>query len=654
MKRHAMILVFVIFAAIMLPCLSVSGEPAYPPHEDPASAKSTMDAYSFLTQYGDILNLVSLKEYENATKLIEQLKNAYVPADLKFVMDRYNNLTQELIGVLGNLDTLLNEASGLLSQYRLAEASQVLQDAGILVSKANILLGDLEQATGTLSQQIGVFAAPAESNIRQAYDRLQSIFQRLRELAQEYNNLLTSINSQAQKIQQEELKPTELTLSLNTTNLFVGEYLYASGKLNSDGQNLANRTVTLFLDEGQAATAITGSDGSYHALIKIPYNYVHHTMTTKALYTPIGNDTGVYLASLSPLITVNVIFYETKLETTVPDEAHPGLPITISGKVMSEDGSPLNERKVGVLSNGNLLTEAETGIAGLFEIQATFSPQTPTVPQNLTIAVEPKDVYAGTLQEKTLNIVKIATRIDVSVPSFVILPAGIYVDGSVNSVSGPLQGATVTLELMTSSVVVKTAKDGRFNATLNMPLNTLFAGSQELRATAEPAEPWQAQAQTVTGIFIMNPVNVGLASAAFVSLGAVFFVRGGRFKNRRGGKQAEIPTAPSPQEKRGVTALPTKLEIKLKGAKGKILEEYVKALRIVERVTEISLKPQMTLHEFLREAEPKLGGAVSFFGDLTGLAERTLYSPYAPETKDGGRAEDLATIIERVLKGGSA
>ena len=483
--------------------------------------------------------------------------------------------------------------------------------------------------------------------------RLQSIFQRLRELAQEYNSLLTSINSQAQKIQGEELKPTELTLSLNTTNLFVGESLYASGKLTSDGQNLPNRTVTLFLDEEQAATAITSPDGSYHALIKIPYNYVH-TMTTKALYAPVGNDTGVYLASLSPLITVDVIFYETKLETTVPDEAHPGLPITISGKVMSEDGSPLNERKVSVLSNGNLLAEAETGIAGLFEMQVTFGPQTPTVPQNLTIAVEPKDVYAGTLQEKTLNIVKIATRIEVSAPSFAILPAGIHVDGSVKSVTGPLQDATVTLELMTSYVVAKTDRDGRFNATLNVILNTVFAGSQELRATAVPAEPWQAPAQTVTGVFIMNPVNVGLASAAFVSLGAVFFVRGGRFKNRRGGKQAEIPAVPSPQEKRVATALPTKLDVKLKGVKGKILEEYVKALRIVELVTEVSLKSQMTLHEFLREAQPKLGGAASFFGDLTGLAERTLYSPYAAETADGGRAEDLATIVERVLKGGSA
>jgi hypothetical protein len=647
MKRLARVLLAIIFAATLLPYASGMVALVYPPHEDPATAESALDASTFLTYYADILSLASSRDYENASRLIEQLKYVSVPEDLKYVIDRYNNLTLELTRVSDNLDTLLNETSALLDQHRLDEASPILEEAGTLVTKADILLRDIEEATGTLSERLGVFAAPTESKVRDAYDRLQGILKRLRELWEEYSRLLTSMK-EASQTQREELKPTELSLRLNTTRIFVGGFVNASGTLRSNGEDMLNRTVVILLDEEPAATAITGSNGSYQVLVEMPYSYVQ-TMAIKALYTPIGDDVDVYLASLSPPISLDVVFYETKLETEAPDEAHPGLPITVTGKVTSENGVPLSERTVKMLSNGDLLAEAETSIQGLFEIQATLSPQTPLGEWTLTTVVEPDGVYAGVSQDRTLNIVKIPSQIGIHVPSLIILPAKMYVEGNASSALGPLQDATVTLQVGGKLTTVKTSENGEFNATIDMPLSLIFSGFQELTVNVEPAEPWHAPTQAEASIFVVNPTNIGFISAAFASMGAVLYTRLSGAKRRE--KAAKVrEAAPPPSEKSSPTIFPSKAEVKFEGVNGRILRAYAKTLKIVERATAASMKPQMTLREFLWEAKPKLKSASESFADLTFLAERTLYSPYVLTENEAAEVEDLALNVIELLK----
>jgi DNA repair exonuclease SbcCD ATPase subunit len=207
---------------MLLPCTAVHAEPAFTPHEDPSSAQSVLDAYSFLSQYVDVLTLMANRQYDNASKLAEQLSQITVPEDLSYIINRYNNITQQLINVLNDLQSTLDRASSLLDQYRLDEAAAELDRAGVLVAKAQILLGDLEDATTTLSQQLGVFAAPAESKIRQAYATLQNLINQLQDLIDQYHALLQRITQEEQELRAQQLEPTDLTLTLNTTNVFVG------------------------------------------------------------------------------------------------------------------------------------------------------------------------------------------------------------------------------------------------------------------------------------------------------------------------------------------------------------------------------------------------------------------------------------------------
>ena len=62
------------------------------------------------------------------------------------------------------------------------------------------------------------------------------------------------------------------------------------------------------------------------------------------------------------------------------------------------------------------------------------------------------------------------------------------------------------------------------------------------------------------------------------------------------------------------------------------------------------MKPQTTLREFLGNVTPRFGGATTPFGELTGLAERALYSLHTPEMEEVARAESLSRMVEEELR----
>lgn len=655
MKRFLMSSLLLLFISSLLSNVSVRAGLIFPPHEDPAMAKSVIDAYSLLAYYSDIFMQLSVRQYGNASLLIERLKFAYIPEDLAYIIQRYNDLTLELMVILNRTENLLAEASTLLYQYRLEEASTIFNSTGILIGKAEILLKDVEEATGTISSRLGVFAAPAESRLTQVYNRIQNMLQRLRALTKEYKDLLRRLRDEAHEVQMEELKPTETTLSLNATNVFVGVFVNAAGNLSSEGEGLSNRKVTLLLDESPMNEALTSSNGSYSISVRIPYRYVE-ALKIEALYTPIGDDRGVYLASKSRAFSINVMFYRSLVNVTVPVEAYPGVPITVEGEVAVEDGVSAGFRNVKIFLDHVFLAENETNLQGCFEAEITFSQHIQIGKHSLTFTVEPRGVYAGTTYEGELNIVKAPSEINIQASSILVLPSTMYIEGSVYSSFGPLRGALIRLEFGESSSAVKTLSDGKFNATVDMPLNLVLSGFQELRVNVEPAEPWNAPLYIKKTVLVINPANISLVSAAFLSLIATLYTRLGKGKPREEAVAAALET-PSKLEAHIVEAQLSKPKVDLEGVggvKGGILEAYLEAVEKIGKAVKISIEPDMTLREFLSKAKPKLDGATGFFTELTLMTERILYSPYLPRMDEASRAEDFAKKIVEVLKSAGA
>ena len=176
MKKHLpIILAILLLSSFLAAPAAIKAQPSSIPHEDPQTAQSTMDTFSFLSQYVEIFGLMANGQYSNASELSEKLSQIDVPEEYRYIIAQYNELTQQLISTLNNLDSTLVEASSLLDQYRIDEARQKIDAAGVLVAKAQILLNDLQEATQTLSQRLGVLSSPVEDKARQAYQELQNL-----------------------------------------------------------------------------------------------------------------------------------------------------------------------------------------------------------------------------------------------------------------------------------------------------------------------------------------------------------------------------------------------------------------------------------------------------------------------------------------------
>ncbi len=200
MKNPPALIVLLILACALAPLNSTAAQLSFVPHEDPATVPSIMDSYSFLIEYSNAFALMANREYSDAAQLNEQLSHMTVPEELSYIVQRYNQLTQQLIDTLNDVQGTLDRAQSFLNQYRLNEASQALDKAGILIAKAQILLSDLQEATATLKQRLGIGAAAVESKIQQAYDRIQNLLEKLRELINQYRLLLQRFNRREQEI----------------------------------------------------------------------------------------------------------------------------------------------------------------------------------------------------------------------------------------------------------------------------------------------------------------------------------------------------------------------------------------------------------------------------------------------------------------------
>jgi hypothetical protein len=89
-------------------------------------------------------------------------------------------------------------------------------------------------------------------------------------------------------------------------------------------------------------------------LIRVPYKYVDHVLVN-ALYTPQGGDKTVYLASASPMVRVEVLFYRTLLEVALPSVAYPGLALSIQVMLLLRMGCRLVGDRLGLCLMARLL-----------------------------------------------------------------------------------------------------------------------------------------------------------------------------------------------------------------------------------------------------------------------------------------------------------
>ena len=74
---------------------------------------------------------------------------------------------------------------------------------------------------------------------------------------------------------------------------------------------------------------------------------------------------------------------------------------------------------------------------------------------------------------------------------------------------------------------------------------------------------------------------------------------------------------------------------------------YRVALKLVQNITKVMLKPHQTLREYGKEANPALGPVGKYFMELTYLIEKRLYGKRQPDINDVQKSQELALEIQK-------
>jgi hypothetical protein len=642
MRKFTVILSLLLAAAILLPVLSLAAQPSHVPHENPATAGGSSSSILLLIFHGDIYEVALGGRYRDAQALLDELRHANIPDVLKYIVDRFDALSQELFSSLDSLEGLLDEIAALLERYQMDEAWQQLECTRVVLASVDRMLDEIEMAADTIGRRLYIGSYAPTSQLRQAYDRLSGILERMRLLYIDFDERLESLFREYEDRAVVELLPTYLTLEATPESVFVGDSIVVSGQLSSEDGPLADRSVTvLFEDRPELVT--TDEEGSYRTTIDIPYQYVT-SVVLMARYSPAGDDIGVYMASESPKLTVNIRYYHTHLELLAPEVAYPGLPMTVTGEISTT--GDLIERNVSLLLDDTHL--ATVPVSDRFEQELVIPGGTATGSHTLTAAVSAQERYAGTSVSLPIQISRFPIQVDIQAPSLILLPGEVHVSGQVWYDSGPLRDAVVVVSFgESSSATIETDADGDFEAVLEAPLRLSLVGPKKLTIGVEPAEPYYGSVDVEKWIMVINPVGISLTLIAFVSAGFVAYRRVTRWSTRvRAETPARKPDLPWP------TPLAPSPEVGsgLAGIRGEILTAYLEGRRAVEKASGIHIEPHTTLREYLKQIITEVTAtAEQRFTGLTKMAEVALYSAREPDEGMAADARQQAADIEKEI-----
>ncbi len=641
MKRLIITLSIITMLGVIFPGLPILAQPTHLPHENPDTAIGLLDEAGLLLSYSQIINLATESQYRSAQDILNEFEHIDMPDDIRYIINQYGNLCQRLLTTLDNIEALLDEASDLLSHNQINEVENLLDLARADIMDAHNLPEDIKVATDSLSDKLGVFSISATSHFIQAYTRLEESTERLRDLLSKLNSLNQTLEERY--VQKTRLSPTELSLSIDPIAAYVGEFISASGRLNSNGNSIVGGKLSLNLDGNMVATALSGFGGTYNTSIRLPYEYTEN-MTLTAVYEPSGSETGVYLAGNSPPVTITTKFYPTLLEVSTHTNLYRGLPFTLSGTVT--DNHDNASRNIKVLLDD--ITLDEQMASGQFSFEITLPEKTPLGTGKLTVAVSPLDRYSGATVQQNVTISILPINFDVQTPSIVLLPGDIQVSGKVYSQLGPLVDIPVNLYFKKSSTTVRTSDGGNFAASLETPLDPFLIGSQEILIDIESLEPWATTTNVKKQVFIINPLSTALILAILIALWLVIRrrirTRTYAVKEMPPAEVVEVPPTPP---------LPTSIP-ELTGIKGQVSSAYRSVITAVEKITGVIMSPDITMREFLKMAHLPSPAATDRFTELTSITETTLYSAYSPRKDTAARAQELAVNIKEELLSGTS
>jgi hypothetical protein len=672
-------------SVIVLIAVASNSVSAAEPHEDPETAKQVFSGISLFRHYSDALDHILRKiPIEVETRLVK-MPFANIPQSLEEVTQRFASssisVSRSVIAIDDDLDTLRM----LMEQFRLKEAIKLAITTSARLSQANSDLHQIEQAIEITGLEFKISSAQKRSMLKQSYDDVVDRIDRIGEMLERYENLLEDV-LQIEEIKElldlvdvplekllestdttlekllewigitllEPLRFTHITLEIEPTVAFVGDNIRFSGMLTSDERPLAGREIDILLNNSQYITVMTDANGYYEGTLQLPYWYVPE-IDLQALYYPRDDEIGLYLASLSPVITVEVLFYTAMLEVNVEDKAYPGLDTTLEARFDYDKSPLLSKREVEIYLDDALVTRfiAQQEFAQQIEI----APQVNVGEHVITVSSSAIGRYSPVIASVVLEVTRATPIINLNIPKLALVPGSVGLEGKLYSEVGPLSGALVTMDLGDSQIEFVSSDDGTLDTEISVGMGLGLIGSQDLTIHVIPQEPWHSSLHTTSSVFMVNVVNCGAFVIVLFFL-SIYLPR--RLRRRlsvhavRTSRSAEAQTLPelaTTHIERITTfaSIDENEEARL-APQDKILYWYHFILRLLRGITRVLLEPQQTLREFAKETGIIIGPAAKYLVELTRIIERLLYSQYKPTEEDADHSRLLSQKIQEETK----
>ena len=669
--RKIRIVVTVIVGASLL-LATGSSALAADPHEDPEAAKLAVGGISLFGYYSSGLDSILIKNTGEVKTRLEKMLFANIPERPETSTDDFVASSVGLSHLVVAIDENLSEFGSLMAQSRLDEAVELADLTFVDLGKANRELERVRQAAITAGRELEVFSIEPGSELRRSYDELAETIASIGDMLALYQELLelTGLNLNLEQllksagIDAEKLPDsTAITMEIEPVVAFVGDTIRAEGELSSRGRPLAQREVDILLNSSEYATIETDRYGHYEGVIQVPFRYVPSmdvpsmdvpSMELKALYYPRETDRGVYLASLSPVTKLDVLFYEAELELGVDDEAFPGLETRLTGMFDYGQSPPPSERKAEIYLDDILITRVSLGEE--FTRGIGIGPETRTGEHVITVSAVETGRYSRVVSNAILNVTKLTPILDLNLPNLALIPGKVRLEGRIESSLGPFREALIKVYLGGSEAEFLSSEDGSFDSEVGVGMGFGLAGLQDLTVRVLPREPWYDTLSITSSLLVVNWVNSGLFAAILLFLG-IYLPE--RLKRRLGVSTRRRPRVGTPALHPESAPVYTEGRIAITAAGGNKISSgprdgifywYRRAVNLLGRITSALLGPQQTLREFARENGRVLGAAASYFTELTAMVERQLYSKHSPTEADVETSRQLSVKMEEETK----
>jgi hypothetical protein len=642
--RRAVGAILCVTMLLMLGSFAFAAEP----HQDPETAEQTFSGIALLRYYSGALDFVIGKNPAEVETRLEKMPFANIPQSLEESANDFATSGISISPLIVALDEDMDRLRALIGQYSFEQAVELAPGTFAMLFQANNELERIEKATETTGEELEVFSVPAESDLKRAYDEVLEKIDRIREMLALYEELLKG------DITLEEFLKTEITLEVQPITAFVGDDIHFKGLLTSEKEPLVGREVDILLNSSRYITVRTDAYGNYQGSLQVPYWYVPE-LDLQALYYPRGEDIGLYLSSLSPVIKLEVLYYQAELDIMLENQAYPGLETMIRGIFDYGQSPPPNDRKVGIYLDDVLITGTVTQES--FTQEIAVPPETDVGKHVVTVSSAAVGGYSPVVASAVLNVTRVTPILDIDIPGVAWIPGSVELEGKLHSEFGPLAGSLIKMELGESGVEFVTVGDGSFSTRIKVGMGFGLVGSKDLDIQVYPQEPWHSPLDTARSAVMVNFVNCGILLAVIIFLGIFLPGRLRRLvvypRRRARPEMVNAPPEPAPVYSNIVPFTPLlNQRDKASGeSRNRIFFWYRMVVRLIQRISKVLLKPQQTLREFAQESSGVLGPARQYFTELTKTVEKLLYSKHVATDEDVEKSQRLSHTIEGELKG---